>query len=405
MFKDHDHFAESTAAVSASAKDDLCRLAVENSHIPLRQLYSEYCHQPAVINSTAPIPSFESCRTQMHRARQQVMPPVPSTRADIDLSGEWSLTHQGASFLLHQDEDLVIFTTDDNLQRLAASNTIFMDGTFRSYPVLFKQLYSIHGMYRDHVVPLVYCLLKDMRRATYYQILELIKRRLADLDLTLEPTTVISDFEKALVPTIRTQLPTSQHHGCLFHFSQAIWKRVQLLGLTTLYHSNHAVRDFIRKILALPFLPEAEIPTAWHSLEEDDLLLQHPLLEDLTTYFSSTWIQGAYPLSMWSAYHLRIRTNNHVEGWHSKLNTNIGRAHPNLHTLVQHLKAEQAETELTLRRARLGGAPKPPRKKYRALDAQVQRLTDQYDQQQITATQLLADLSGVVQQLRSRRDR
>ena len=27
MFKDHDHFAESTAAVSASAKDDLCRLA------------------------------------------------------------------------------------------------------------------------------------------------------------------------------------------------------------------------------------------------------------------------------------------------------------------------------------------------------------------------------------------
>ena len=167
----------------------------------------------------------------------------------------------------------------------------------RSCPVLFKQLYSIHGMYRDHVVPLVYCLLKDMRRATYYQILELIKRRLADLDLTLEPTTVISDFEKALVPTICTQLRTSQHHGCLFHFSQAIWKRVQLLGLTTLYHSNHAVRDFIRKILALPFLPEAEISTAWHSLEEDNLLLQHPLLEDLTTYFSSTWIQGAYPLS------------------------------------------------------------------------------------------------------------
>ena len=100
MFKDHDHFAEATAAVSASAKDDLCRLAVENSHIPLRQLYSEYCHQPAVINSTAPIPSFESCRTQMHRARQQVMPRVPSTRADIDLSGEWSLTHQGSLIVL-----------------------------------------------------------------------------------------------------------------------------------------------------------------------------------------------------------------------------------------------------------------------------------------------------------------
>ena len=58
MFKDHDHFAEATVAVSASAKDDLCRLAVENSHIPLRQLYSEYCHQPAVINSTAPCPSW-----------------------------------------------------------------------------------------------------------------------------------------------------------------------------------------------------------------------------------------------------------------------------------------------------------------------------------------------------------
>ena len=207
----------------------------------------------------------------MHRARQEVMPPVPATRQDIILEGEWTETCTGTNFLLHKDEELVIFSTDDNLRQLAQSSTIFMDGTFKSTPSLFDQLYTMHGIYREHVIPLVYCLLPDRKRTTYFRVFEILKRRLAELDLVLEPDTVISDFEKAIVATIRAHLPTSTHHGCLFHYSQAVWKNVMSKGLSDLYYRDPVVKVWIRKILALPFLPAQEIPPVFTQLERDEV--------------------------------------------------------------------------------------------------------------------------------------
>ena len=65
-----------------------------------------------------------------------------------------------------------------------------MDGTFKSVPMIYCQLFSIH------VLPLVYCLLPDKRRNTYHNVLDIAKRRLADFDLVLDPDRVISDFER-----------------------------------------------------------------------------------------------------------------------------------------------------------------------------------------------------------------
>ena len=69
----------------------------------------------------------------------------------------------------------------------------------------------------------------------------------------------------------------------------------------------------------------------------------------------------------------------------------MGHHHPNLHTLIHHLKTMQAETEPTVRQARLGGAPKPGRRNNRLLDARIQRLTDQFAAGNLTPVQLLED--------------
>ena len=70
----------------------------------------------------------------MYRARRVNRPPLPKTRADIDLQGQWTTTKQDERFLLHQDEDMLIFATDDNLSTLSSATTVFMDGTFKSAP-------------------------------------------------------------------------------------------------------------------------------------------------------------------------------------------------------------------------------------------------------------------------------
>ena len=139
-----------------------------------------------------------------------------------------------------------MFATDSNLRQLAATRTIFMDGTFKSTPRLFTQLFTIHGQYREHIVLLVYYLLPDKKRETYYNILDIIKRKLAEMELVFDPDYVISDFETAQTGAVSTQLPRTHQRGCLFHFSQAVYKKVQKYHLSDLYFANPDVKRFIR---------------------------------------------------------------------------------------------------------------------------------------------------------------
>ena len=47
------------------------------------------------------------------------------------------------------------------------------------------------------------------------------------------------------------------------------------------------------------------------------------------------------------------KTNNHVEGWHKKINHAAGKTHPNIFELVDLFRTEQANTEVSL--AQLAG--------------------------------------------------
>ena len=94
---------------------------------------------------------------------------------------------------------------------------------------------------------------------------------------------------------------------------------------------------------------------------------------------------------MWNMHGQATRTNNRVEGWHSRLNKAIGARHPNTLQRVDALKVEQAATELTVTRARLGAAPAP-----RQIDDQLDRLLQRYGQGQLTTEMYLSALRHIV---------
>ena len=136
--------------------------------------------------------------------------------------------------------------------------------------------------------------------------------------------------------------------------------------------------------MAVAFLPLAFIRMAFVAFEVDPLTQQSVQLQGLVAYYKATWLDGEFPPRMWNVHAEGTRTNNRVEGWHSRLNKAIGCHHPNTHRLVDSLKVEQAATEMTVTRARLGEAPPPRRRRYRRLDRRLDRLRGQYGQGLLT---------------------
>ena len=95
-------------------------------------------------------------------------------------------------------------------------------------------------------------------------------------------------------------------------------------------------------------------------------------------YVTTTWIEGLWPMHMWNHFgNEGHRTNNHLEGWHHKLNKLAQKSHPNIFEVVQLLQREQSVNEVKVKQ--LDGHWRAParKKKYRNIDIRLRSLKDQ----------------------------
>ena len=62
-----------------------------------------------------------------------------------------------------------------------------------------------------------------------------------------------------------------------------------------------------------------------------------------------TWREPPFPPSIWSVYDRPLgsepRTTNFLEGWHQRISSILGQAHPNIWKFLEFLKGEQSNTE------------------------------------------------------------
>jgi len=145
------------ATLSAKMKSDLCERAADNPTLPMKEVYNQYMSSDAPpVEDDLLEPLLRSCKSQMYRARRQNMPPPPATREDINLEGQWALINdKDQQFLLHQDDDMVLFATNKNTEMMAAADAIFMAGTFKISPPQFTQLFTLHIIYMGFFIPVI----------------------------------------------------------------------------------------------------------------------------------------------------------------------------------------------------------------------------------------------------------
>ena len=81
-----------------------------------------------------------------------------------------------------------------NLNILEEHKDWFIDGTFKVAPAEFLQVFTIHALVDRSAYPLVYVLLPDKTEQGYERVL----RKMKELKPTLNPSSILSDYEKAI---------------------------------------------------------------------------------------------------------------------------------------------------------------------------------------------------------------
>ncbi|KRX77068.1 hypothetical protein T06_3034 [Trichinella sp. T6] len=210
--------------------------------------------------------------------------------------------------------------TDENIRELDGHTVWCMDGTFKIVPEWHHQMFCIHVFKEGKLIPLVYCLTVRRDLPTYHVIFDNLILKAAALVVVLQPQTVIYDFETALIPAVQASFPSVQIQGCYFHFCQAVLWKVAELRLRTRYLHETETKKKIKMLMATAFLPLPEVPAAV------DLLGRNVtgLIAALFDYFRREWMTPNR-LPLWNVYNVQTRTNNHLEGWHFKMNRQAGK--------------------------------------------------------------------------------
>jgi hypothetical protein len=357
--EEHSHAPDTKNMISRTTTNALKRKVDEEPTRPAKQIYNqvlqEIQHELAenFDEVAVGLKTFDSVATIIYRQKRRHFPHQSRHRKDIFINGEFAVTKNGDQFLLAEEgeeEKILVFGTVAFLQKLCNADYVYMDGTFKVVPNLFLQLYTLHGLHNGEMIPYIYALLPNKNQEIYRRLFRLLQDKAAENNLIFNPRNFQIDFEFPVVQSLRVIFPNAAVHGCLFHFTQCIWRKVQNLGLTKLFRDNREVRRTIRRVAALPFLRLEDIDDAWLTIcaEKPDF----SALEQFMDYVVFTWIgddeenTAKFSREMWNHHNnFGPRTTNHIEGWHYCLNRAIGKSHPNLFEFINSIKEQQAKFE------------------------------------------------------------
>jgi hypothetical protein len=132
---------------------------------------------------------------------------------------------------------------------------------------------------------------------------------------------------------------------CLFHFVQALFRKIEEPGLTHNYKND-------TKVKLLCKLPPIKVKIFFEIISRAFLQLHPILYKDFLIYFKKSYINISidyFNIDVWSAYSRCIDklplTTNNLEGFNSSINKLSECSHPSLINLLPILLSVQSDIE------------------------------------------------------------
>lgn len=360
----------------------------------------------------AELPDRENIRKRIQRERLKEMPANPRTIQELqEIPEKFQVTSVGDAFLLYDtfnDDNynlqcgrIVIFSSSENLRALNKSRSWFVDGTFKTAPIVFFQLLVIMGSVEQIVngseqtiaLPFVYALLESKTQEAYSKVFEVTMTSARNLGIQITPPQfVMCDFELAIINAANSAIGDVVR-ACLFHLCQSVYRRIQAEGLQERYNDeeDRSIKQATQMMCATAFVPVDRVLEFFDAFMDDAPEDFIPVAD----YFEVTYVRGKkaqgrrkavnarYPPKLWNQYdavlqHLS-RTNNASEGWHNRFQTIVGRYHPSLYAFLTELQREQGDTEAMLRQLSLGQKiRKPPEPRRRIIENRIFNVVSQF---------------------------
>lgn len=208
------------------------------------------------------LPSKDAFRQVITRHKKKLLKiPKEPTTFDFEVDEEAVKMSEGDNFIIKDktfgsNKRVILFSTKALMTLLGQALYWIMDRTFKIVPNIFQQLYTVHGQVLncDKTFPLLFVLLTHKDKTSYNVIFELLIEYCTENDILINPSHVILDFEKAAILSLRLHFESVKAEGCLFHFRQILYRKIQKEGLTIKYNTNKAFNIEIKCLIALYYI-------------------------------------------------------------------------------------------------------------------------------------------------------
>ncbi|XP_045034595.1 uncharacterized protein LOC123475661 [Daphnia magna] len=344
--REHNHGPETQELRRIAAVNECVRLAGKR-HGSLKKIFEE------VRQRTNVTLTFDAAlEKRMQVARMKNHPRIPETYAEMtDILTKYSKygkTKKGHNFFsgcVEEETDGVrsfafIFLSLNIMSLLSEVTQLASDGTFRSSPSMFQQLFTIHP---------------------------------------------------AILSSMGSAFPNARPRGCWFHYGQAIFRKTQVFGLQQEYQKKGVVYLIVKQLIALALLPENEIFQGFSDIKRkyaDELSNQPQVVQDavklLYAYYMNYWLLEVEPVT-YSVYRDHNRTNNAIECWNRWFNERVLVAHPGFFEFMTFLIDANDCSKRDLEGLRRGlSLSRDKSASYRTVDRKLMKLWEELDDKTIS---------------------
>lgn len=236
------------------------------------------------------------------------------------------------------------------------------------------------------MIPCIFSFMNGKAEEDYKLMIGCAKKAATGYGLRLNPETIMSDYELAAINAFSYEFPGAVNKGCFFHFNQCLYRKITNLGMKTIYDNDDKIRLWFRKAMVLPLVPLNCVSDALSILICEKPNVKE--IEDFCDYLLETWVgdpsegfNNNFDNELWNHFETEyVRTNNNLEGFHSKLNRLVQSPKPNIFKMISLLKRQEAIVRVKY--ARLNGKAHNPSNKEIVKNSQLKVFKTRFEHDQ-----------------------